>query len=115
MANSVANSPEQCPKCGSGMEQGFVLDNTYGARVVSQWAAGAPLKSFWAGTKLPDEKLVPRSSRPHFARPGRPPLPASAASHAALGPSSERSWSPFHLREIPQKNSRNQVELPPSQ
>jgi hypothetical protein len=39
------------------MEQGFVLDNTYGARVVSP--AGAPLKSFWAGTKLPDEKLVP--------------------------------------------------------
>jgi len=55
----VANSPQQCPKCGSGMEQGFVLDNTYGARVVSHWAAGAPLKSFWAGTKLPDEKLVP--------------------------------------------------------
>jgi ribosomal protein S27AE len=55
----VANSPEQCPKCGDGMEQGFVLDNTYAARVVSQWVAGAPLKSFWLGTKLPDEKLVP--------------------------------------------------------
>jgi len=41
------------------MEQGYVLDNTYCARVVRQWAAGAPLKSFWAGTKLPDEKLVP--------------------------------------------------------
>jgi hypothetical protein len=40
----VANSPAQCPKCGGGMEQGFVLDNTYAARVVSQWAAGAPLK-----------------------------------------------------------------------
>jgi len=26
------------------MEQGFVLDNTYAARVVSQWAAGAPSK-----------------------------------------------------------------------
>jgi predicted nucleic-acid-binding Zn-ribbon protein len=49
----------QCPKCQSRMEQGFVLDNTYGARVVSQWAAGAPLKSFWAGTKLPEEQLVP--------------------------------------------------------
>jgi hypothetical protein len=41
------------------MEQGFVLDNTYGARVVSQWAAGAPVKSFWVGTKPPDDKLVP--------------------------------------------------------
>ena len=50
----------QCPKCKSGMEQGFVLDHTQGARqVVSHWAAGAPLKAFWSGTKLPDEKLVP--------------------------------------------------------
>lgn len=52
-------SSHQCPKCKSGMEQGFVLDNTYGARIVSHWAAGAPLKSIWVGTKLPDEKLVP--------------------------------------------------------
>ena len=41
------------------MEQGFVLDNTYGARVVSRWVAGVPQKSFWVGTKLPDEELVP--------------------------------------------------------
>jgi hypothetical protein len=48
------------------MEQGFVLDNSYGPRTrisgysgVSQWAAGAPLKSFWSGTRLPDEKLIP--------------------------------------------------------
>ena len=41
------------------MEQGFVLDHDYSARVVSQWAAGVPLKSFWSGTKLPDEKLIP--------------------------------------------------------
>jgi hypothetical protein len=41
------------------MEQGFVLDNTHGARVVSHWAAGAPEKSFWVGTKLPEEKTIP--------------------------------------------------------
>ena len=41
------------------MEQGFVLDNSYGTRVVSQWAAGAPLKSIWMGTKLPDPNLSP--------------------------------------------------------
>ena len=41
------------------MEQGFVVDNKDGIRLVSQWAAGAPLKSFWVGTKLPDERLVP--------------------------------------------------------
>ena len=38
----MVNSPEQCPKCGGSMEQGFVLDNTYGGRVVSQWARAPP-------------------------------------------------------------------------
>jgi hypothetical protein len=41
------------------MEQGFVLDNTRGGRVASQWVAGAPMKSIWTGTKVPDGKLVP--------------------------------------------------------
>jgi hypothetical protein len=36
------------------MELGFVLDNTHGGRVVSQWAAGAPVKSFWLVTKVSD-------------------------------------------------------------
>ena len=48
-----------CSKCNGNMEQGFILDNTYGARVVSHWAAGAPQKSFWVGTKLPDVELIP--------------------------------------------------------
>ncbi len=55
----MTKPPEKCPKCGGRMEQGFVLDNTHGGRLVSQWAEGAPVKSFWVGTKLPDEKLVP--------------------------------------------------------
>lgn len=41
------------------MEQGFVLDNTHGKRVVSHWAPGAPQRSIWAGTKLPEEKIIP--------------------------------------------------------
>ncbi len=41
------------------MEQGFVLDNAHAARVVSQWAPGAPLKSFWTGTKVPDKETLP--------------------------------------------------------
>lgn len=49
----------RCPKCDGRMEQGFVLDNTYGGRLVSQWAPGAPQKSFWLGTKLPDDELIP--------------------------------------------------------
>ncbi len=42
------------------MEQGFVVDNTHGGGwAVSEWAVGAPSKSFWTGVKLPQEKLVP--------------------------------------------------------
>jgi len=50
---------DHCPKCKGAMEQGYVLDHTYGARVVSHWAKGAPQKSFFMGTKLPDQQLVP--------------------------------------------------------
>ena len=56
----MATSPHQCPKCNREMNRGFVIDNTEGpGRRVSEWAAGAPRKSFWLGTKLPDEALVP--------------------------------------------------------
>jgi hypothetical protein len=48
----------KCPKCSGPMEQGFVLDNTHGGLLVSQWAKGAPLKlSFWMGAKRPDTQL----------------------------------------------------------
>jgi C4-type Zn-finger protein len=52
-------SRSKCPKCSGRMEQGFVVDQSHGARIVSEWAAGAPLKSFWSGTKLPYEKVIP--------------------------------------------------------
>ena len=48
---------EHCPKCDGAMQQGFVVDNTYGGRAVSHWAPGPPQKSFWVGTKLPDGTL----------------------------------------------------------
>jgi hypothetical protein len=57
----MTDSALMCPKCRSNMEQGFILDHTYGARLIGYWAAGAPEKSFWMGTKLPKEKLVPVS------------------------------------------------------
>ena len=41
------------------MAQGFVLDTTYGARLVSRWAPGAPMKSFWLGTQTPDDGVLP--------------------------------------------------------
>jgi hypothetical protein len=55
----MSHMPKQCPKCDGPMEQGFILDMTHGARLISHWAPGAPVKSFWTGTKLPAEKLIP--------------------------------------------------------
>ena len=48
-----------CPKCNGEMEQGFVLDMTYGALSVSQWVRGAPEKSFWTQTKAPTASRIP--------------------------------------------------------
>ena len=54
------STSQKCPKCPGRMEQGFIVDNTYGALVVSHWAAGAPQKSFWTGTKVPKgDKMIP--------------------------------------------------------
>ena len=47
----------KCPKCSGVMEQGFVLDYTRDGFLVSEWARGAPVKSFWLGIKRPDERL----------------------------------------------------------
>lgn len=48
-----------CPKCSAPMEQGFVMDQTYGAQMVGHWAAGPPQKSFWQGTKSPERESIP--------------------------------------------------------
>ena len=55
----MSATPHRCPKCTGKIEQGFVLDFTINTRLVSQWAAGVPEKSFWTGTKKSDEKLIP--------------------------------------------------------
>jgi hypothetical protein len=44
--------PATCPKCSGRMEEGFVLDRTYGANLQASWVEGRPAKSFWAGMKL---------------------------------------------------------------
>jgi len=49
----------RCPKCQGEMAQGFVMDYTHGGRLVSQWAEGAPHKSFWFATKVPEGKVIP--------------------------------------------------------
>jgi hypothetical protein len=41
------------------MEQGFVLDMSYGAQRVSEWVRGSPEKSFWTTTKAPAGDRIP--------------------------------------------------------
>ncbi len=44
-----------CPKCGKGMEPGFVVDRGHGnSKNLPTWIAGAPEKSFWTGLKTGD-------------------------------------------------------------
>ena len=47
----MPRTPE-CPKCGSNMAAGFLLDQTYGGYVSGKWVGGSPVKSFWMGLKL---------------------------------------------------------------
>ncbi len=46
----------KCPKCGSDMEEGFILEykhETFGEpRTTSEWIAGKPEKETWLGTNL---------------------------------------------------------------
>lgn len=55
---SSATNPK-CPKCDSSMEEGFILDNTYGARLQSEWVEGEPDVSRWTGLKLKGHEHVP--------------------------------------------------------
>ena len=48
-----------CPKCQGEMVQGFVADFAHAQIVVSTWVQGPPQKSFWMGTKVPQEDCVP--------------------------------------------------------
>ena len=55
----MSSAALHCPKCQGNMVQGFIMDCTYGARLVSQWAEGPPQKSFWGVTKRPADKPIP--------------------------------------------------------
>jgi hypothetical protein len=42
------------------MERGFILDNADGgARAISHWVPGAPRRSLWMRTKLPETPIIP--------------------------------------------------------
>ena len=38
----MAESKLSCLRCQGAMETGFMVDNTYGARLVGSWMAGEP-------------------------------------------------------------------------
>ena len=47
-----------CPKCGSPMTTGFLLDNAQSPKP-TEWVEGAPEKSFWIGLKLNNRRRFP--------------------------------------------------------
>lgn len=38
------------------MTEGFIADKTFGGVAPSDWIEGAPVKSFWSGTKTKNKK-----------------------------------------------------------
>jgi hypothetical protein len=48
----MASRSLDCPRCGGGMEAGYMIDVGYGTKAVPKWVEGAPQKSFWTGLKL---------------------------------------------------------------
>jgi predicted nucleic-acid-binding Zn-ribbon protein len=51
--------PVKCPKCSGRMEEGFVLDRTYGANLQATWVEGSPTKSFWTGVQVRGRQRLP--------------------------------------------------------
>ena len=43
---------DTCVKCGGKMEEGFVVDQTYGGVASPEWAGGFPERSIWTGVKM---------------------------------------------------------------
>lgn len=48
----------QCPKCASPMEQGFIMDKAdLNFPTSMQWVQGEPKKSFWSGFDTTDKQI----------------------------------------------------------
>jgi hypothetical protein len=48
----------KCPKCSQPMDEGFIVDHTYGADLQAQWVEGPPQKSFCLGLKVGTPRKV---------------------------------------------------------
>ncbi|HEX5724126.1 MAG TPA: PF20097 family protein [Longimicrobiaceae bacterium] len=49
----------RCPKCGSKMEAGFVLEVDGGSAKPARWVEGMPERSFWTGIRLKGRAQIP--------------------------------------------------------
>jgi predicted nucleic-acid-binding Zn-ribbon protein len=47
-----------CPKCKSKMSEGFIVDQGYGHRFVSQWVEGPPEKGLLLGVKVKNKRII---------------------------------------------------------
>jgi len=85
----MAETAHVCPKCSGLMEQGFIVDMSYGgisgrARNISKWARGTPLKSVLYEISAPREAVpigafrcascgyIESYANPEFAATGQP-------------------------------------------
>ena len=48
-----------CPKCGAAMEDGFLVDHTYGGVEKPEWASGTPDASIWVGVRMKGRERHP--------------------------------------------------------
>lgn len=46
------NQTHTCPKCSASMENGLILDQTYGGMAQPAWIEGEPKVSFWTGLQV---------------------------------------------------------------
>jgi DNA-directed RNA polymerase subunit RPC12/RpoP len=55
----MATMAPTCAKCGTEMDDGFTLDDTYGGHTQAKWVEGPPVRSIWVGIKLKGKKGLP--------------------------------------------------------
>jgi hypothetical protein len=55
---AMAETKRPCPKCNAAMERGFVVDYSYGARLVSTWIEGVPLTKLFGGAQVKNRRAM---------------------------------------------------------
>lgn len=48
-----------CPRCGIGLQEGYLLDHNQHLQTVTEWIEGAPEKSFWTGLRVKGRQRLP--------------------------------------------------------